>query len=121
MSDPIAERYGLKGKVAAITGGADGIGKATARFLSSAGVSVAILDRDGPKGVELAQAILDAGGEAIPLIVDVTSEPQIEAAFAAIRDRHGRLDILVNNAGLAVRSPPSTSRWRTGNAYWRLT
>jgi NAD(P)-dependent dehydrogenase (short-subunit alcohol dehydrogenase family) len=73
----------LKGKTAVVTGGAKGIGAATARLLADAGAKVAVLD-------------LEHG-------VDVTKEETVRAAFADIEKRHGAIDILVNNAGRAVR------------------
>ena len=104
MTDILGKRYDLAGKVAAITGGADGIGRASARQLAALGASVAILDRDIDKARTLAAELSGTGANAIALAVDVGDEAQLEAAFAEIGQRFGRLDVLVNNAGMAVRA-----------------
>jgi NAD(P)-dependent dehydrogenase (short-subunit alcohol dehydrogenase family) len=99
----VFSRFELTDKVAAITGGGDGIGRAAAFHLASAGAAVAVLDRDGDKAEATAAAIRDRGGEAQAHTVDVTDEAGLEAALAQVA-RQGALDILVNNAGLAIRS-----------------
>ncbi len=90
----------VTGQVAVVTGGAHGLGLATAKMLAAAGARVAIFDLDGDAAAAGAAAI---GGDAHA--VDVTDEAAVEAALGAIAARHGRLDILVNNAGIAVRGP----------------
>ena len=100
-SDPLAASFGLTGKVAAVTGGASGIGLATAQALAGAGATVAILDR-----TPVAQATLDGLGGAgrhVGVEVDVADQASVETAVAAVVERCGTLDILVNNAGLALR------------------
>ena len=99
----VFSRFGLTGKVAAITGGGDGIGRAAAFHLASAGAVIAVLDRDGDKAEATAAAIRDGGGVAQAHMVDVTDEAGLEAALAQVASQ-GSLDILVNNAGLAIRS-----------------
>jgi NAD(P)-dependent dehydrogenase (short-subunit alcohol dehydrogenase family) len=84
----------LDGKTAIVTGGAKGIGAATARVLEEAGARLTVLDitlRD-----DLAFGTL---------AVDVTNEAAVKAAFASVVEQHGRLDILVNNAGRVARKP----------------
>lgn len=98
MTDTLGQRYGLAGKVAAITGGADGIGRASAQLLADLGASVAILDRDADKAAALATELSATGATAIALAGDVGDEAQLEAAFAQLGQRFGRLDVLVNNA-----------------------
>ncbi len=99
VPDPMAA-FRLDGKIAVVTGGARGIGRAAAETLAGAGATVAILDRDGAAAETTARAI---GGGASSHEADVTNEGSIEAAFAAIVARHGGVDILVNNAGIGRR------------------
>ncbi len=89
----------LHGKIAVITGGAKGIGAATARMLERAGAHVTVFDVEEIDGFR----------------VDVTSEPAVEAAFARVAERSGGVDILVNNAGRVARKPAielSVEEWQ---------
>jgi NAD(P)-dependent dehydrogenase (short-subunit alcohol dehydrogenase family) len=87
----------LSSDIAAIvTGGASGLGEATARALAAKGVKVAVFDRDQDKGEKVAAEI---GG--IYCQVDVTSDEAVDAAFARAREAHGQERILVNCAGVA--------------------
>lgn len=104
MLGSVLERFNLRGKVAAITGGGDGIGRAASRHLASAGASVAVLDKAGDKAEAVAQSIRDDGGVASAHAVDVSDEARLEAVLGDIVATRGRLDILVNNAGMAIRS-----------------
>ena len=93
--------FRLDGRVAAITGGAQGIGLACATLMAEAGAQVVLLDRD-------AVALQDARGRvpgAQVHTLDVTDEAAVERVFAAIAGEHGRIDVLVNNAGRAIRKP----------------
>ncbi len=89
----------LDGKVAVITGGSSGIGKATALAFAREGAKVAIGARRESEGEAVAQEIRDAGGEAIFVKTDVTDPAQVEALVQAAVDTYGRLDIAFNNAG----------------------
>jgi NAD(P)-dependent dehydrogenase (short-subunit alcohol dehydrogenase family) len=93
--------FRLDGRVAAITGGAQGIGLACARLMREAGAQIVLLDRD--EGALRDARERTAGVEV--RCVDVTDERAVEDAFAAIAAAHGRVDVLVNNAGLAIRKP----------------
>jgi NAD(P)-dependent dehydrogenase (short-subunit alcohol dehydrogenase family) len=104
MTDP-ARLLRLDGEVALITGGAGGIGAATAALFAAAGAHVVVADRDAAAAEARAAAIRDAGGGASALAFDVANEDAARAGFARIRDAQGRLDILVNNAGIALRRP----------------
>ncbi len=89
----------LDGKVAVITGGSSGIGKATALAFAREGAKVAIGARRESEGEAVAQEIRDAGGEAIFVKTDVTEPAQVEALVQAAVDTYGQLDIAFNNAG----------------------
>src|SRR5262245_44705973 len=92
----------LDGKVAAITGGASGIGEATARVFAEQGARVAIADMDGERGCMVADEIKAAGAEVI--FVEAHMEREADA-FDFIRrtvEQYARLDILVNNAGMRL-------------------
>jgi len=102
MPDAALQAFRLDGQVAAITGGARGIGLATARLMASAGAHVVLLDKDGAAAAEAAREL---GPSASADTLDVASEAQVTAAFERLVERHGRLDILVNNAGMALRRP----------------
>ena len=107
----------LSGSVALVTGGAMGIGRAIASGLALAGARVVVADKTDP--AEAVAAIEGAGGEALGVIADVTSESDLAATVSAATGRFGGLDILVNNAGLfaGLRPGPfdqiSADEWRT--------
>ena len=95
-----AQMRGLTDKIAAVTGAGSGIGQAAALRLAEEGCKVAVLDWKGDTAEATAAMIRAAGGNALAVTVDVSQESQVEAAFAAIRARFGRLDILCSNAGI---------------------
>jgi NAD(P)-dependent dehydrogenase (short-subunit alcohol dehydrogenase family) len=91
----------LEGKVALVTGGSYGIGRATALRLAQAGAQVAILARGKDRLDQTYKMIADQVGSnaVLPIVCDVTQENQVVAAFNQTLDSFGRLDIVVNNAG----------------------
>jgi NAD(P)-dependent dehydrogenase (short-subunit alcohol dehydrogenase family) len=93
----------LDGKVAVITGGANGLGEAIATRMAEEGALVAVLDIDKAGGERVAGALAGATFHAC----DVTSEQDVSAALAAVRAQHGRIDILVNNAGVEGVNQPT--------------
>lgn len=94
---------------AVVTGGASGLGEATARLLATFGVKVAILDLNADKGEALAREI---GG--VYCKTNVTSDESVEAAFAAARAAHGQERILVNCAGTGIALKAASRDKATG-------
>ncbi|MDP6666657.1 MAG: SDR family oxidoreductase [Dehalococcoidia bacterium] len=91
---------GLTGKVAIVTGGSDGIGKAAAISLAREGASVAIVGRTQAKlDAAVAEIEAETGGEVIGVPTDVSVESDVQVMVAKVVDRFGGIDILVNNAG----------------------
>ncbi len=100
--------FSLKDRVALVTGASQGIGRATALALASAGARVVAAARNSEKLAAVVQEIAAAGGEALAVQMDVADAEQVKAGFRQAIERFARLDILVNNAaitrdGLAVR------------------
>lgn len=97
--------FDLTGQEALVTGASAGMGYEAARLLAVAGARVWVNGR-GEAAVEVAvNTIMAQGGQAAPLVFDVTDEAAADAAFERIRESTGRLDILVNNVGLRDRRP----------------
>ncbi len=91
--------FELTGKVALVTGASRGIGRAIALAFARQGATVVVVAR-GENAAPTAAAIIEAGGQAEALGVDVTDRAALEKLPGAIIERHGRLDILVSNAGI---------------------
>jgi NAD(P)-dependent dehydrogenase (short-subunit alcohol dehydrogenase family) len=101
------DRFKLKGRVALVTGGAQGIGLACVEALSEAGAYVYIADRN-LKIAQEAQAAMKAKGYAGDVIeMEVTDSKQVDAAAARVMAEKGRVDILVCNAGIARSQTPA--------------
>jgi NAD(P)-dependent dehydrogenase (short-subunit alcohol dehydrogenase family) len=90
----------LDGKIAAITGGASGIGEATVRRFIAEGAGVAFCDRDGERGQRVAAELETAGAKVAFTHADVGTEAACLAFVNGAAQKFGRLDILVNNAGI---------------------
>jgi NAD(P)-dependent dehydrogenase (short-subunit alcohol dehydrogenase family) len=99
----------VDGKVALVTGGASGIGRACAEILALEGAFVVITDVQDDKGKAVAAKITAAGGRCEYLHHDVTSEVAWVEIIAGVDRRHRRLDVLVNNAGMAQGSVTITT------------
>jgi NADP-dependent 3-hydroxy acid dehydrogenase YdfG len=105
----------LEGKVAYVTGASSGIGEATAIALAAEGAKVAIAARRSDRLDSLAERIANNGGQALPLVTDVTDETQVNHSVEQAIAQLGGLDIVVNNAGIAVLGNIDTgnpSEWR---------
>ena len=94
----------LNGKVALITGGASGIGRATALLFAREGAAVSIVDVNESEGQAVVQTIIDKGGQAIFVRGDVTKAADCELAVRQTVEKLGKLDILFNNAGIIRRA-----------------
>ena len=101
------DRFNLKGRVAVVTGGGQGIGLACVEALSEAGAHVYIADHN-LKVAGQAQAAMKAKGYGADVIeMDVTNSQQVDAASAQVIREKGRIDILVCNAGIARSETPA--------------
>jgi 2-dehydro-3-deoxy-L-rhamnonate dehydrogenase (NAD+) len=105
----------LNGRVAVVTGGAQGIGYATAERLLRSGARVDLWDIDAPKLQAACQA-LSALGVASGQVVELTDDADVARATAATLAAAGRIDILVNNAGITGGNAPT---WALDPAVWR--
>lgn len=95
--------FDLTGKVAIVTGGARGIGRAVSECLAARGAHVVVnYSSNEAAAVETVNAILAAGGKAEALRFDVSDSAAVDAAFSSIVEKHGKLDILVSNAGISI-------------------
>ena len=104
----------LEGKVALITGGANGMGAAEAKLFAREGAKVAIADVLEAEGRQVEAEIVEAGGEALFVPLDVTNEEDWARAVQQTVARFGKLDVLVNNAGISgsgERDHTSTEAW----------
>ena len=98
MSSAGLAQFRLDDRLAIVTGGANGIGRATATLLAGAGATLVIVDRDEAASAALAAELQDAGSAAVAMCADIARSDEIARV-------HGPIDVLVNNAGLALRKP----------------
>lgn len=103
---PIVEGR-LSGRIAVVTGAANGIGRASALRLAREGADLAVVDREGEALHTVGHAIEELGRQALALTADWTDAVAVREAFAAIRRRFGRIDILFNNVGQSARERAS--------------
>lgn len=110
----------LKDKVAIVTGGARGLGKAQCLRMAEEGARVAVTDVIDDEGAEIVQQIADAGGTARYWSLDVSDEAQVAKVIGEVVAAWGRLDVLVNNAGISGADKPthelSVEEWETVQA-----
>ena len=105
MPGPGSGLFDINGKVAIVTGGGSGIGRAIAGGFAAAGASVAILARRQEVVDQVAAELAGTGVRALGVTCDVTKAASIEAAFARVVSELGGLDILVNSAGNQITGP----------------
>ncbi|WP_332898939.1 MULTISPECIES: SDR family NAD(P)-dependent oxidoreductase [unclassified Haladaptatus] len=98
--DAVMEQFDLTGRVAVVTGGSRGIGRAIALGLADAGAAVVPAARTEDDVANVAQEIRDRGGEALAATVDVTDEADIRALMETAAAEFGGIDCVVNNAGV---------------------
>ena len=101
----------VEGKVALVTGGASGIGRATALTFAREGAKLVIADSNADGGHQTVHMITENGGEAIFVQVDVTSPSAVEAFISKTVETYGRLDCAHNNAGVIQRAYPPTAEF----------
>ncbi|MGQ9858228.1 MAG: SDR family NAD(P)-dependent oxidoreductase [Thermodesulfobacteriota bacterium] len=101
----MADRFDLSGKVAIVTGGGKGIGRAIALGLAGSGAKVMIAARTQSEIEAVAAEIRAGGGEAASMVTDVSVAQQVEALVRATLEIFGRIDILVNNAARSFLRP----------------
>jgi NAD(P)-dependent dehydrogenase (short-subunit alcohol dehydrogenase family) len=109
----------VSGKIALVTGGASGIGRGCASVLAREGAQVVVTDVQDDLGRDCVATIEAAGGKAVYLRQDVTSEDVWIDVIAQVKDRFGGLDVLVNNAGIGLSGPVtemSLADWRRQQA-----
>lgn len=106
------------GKVALVTGAGQGLGRQIALRLAAEGASVALAARSGDKLNQVAAEIREAGGQALPVVVDITDEGAVAAARDEVVGRLGAVDVLVNNSGIGG---PTAPLWDQTLADWEET
>lgn len=99
------DRFDLSGRHALVTGGGSGLGLAIAEGLASAGARLTLVGRDAGKIEHAADAIRNAGGQAVPVACDLTNRAALSPLVERAERDNGPVDILVNNAGVQQRGP----------------
>ena len=97
--------FRLHGRVACVTGAANGIGAAIAKGLAQAGARVVVADLDDDGAASTVATIEQQGGQAMSVHCDVVRRPSVDDLARTLVDELGRVDILVNSAGTAFRCP----------------
>jgi 3-oxoacyl-[acyl-carrier protein] reductase len=106
----------LEGKVSIITGAAQGIGQGIAHRFAQEGAKVVICDINQKLLQQVAQDIMEQGGEVLDLIVDITDGASVRALIKQVMDKYGTVDILINNAGItrdAMLHKMDEEQWNT--------
>jgi NAD(P)-dependent dehydrogenase (short-subunit alcohol dehydrogenase family) len=110
--------YNFDGQVALVTGGASGMGLATAQAFAESGAAVALIDVDKEALHGETEKLTSAGHTVIGITCDVSDEDQVSNAVARVLERFGRLDFAFNNAGIQI--PPADAADEEGDAFDRV-
>ncbi len=94
-------------KIALVTGGGNGIGRASALRFAELGAAVVVVDNDATAAADTARRITEQGGNALDVAADVSRSDQVQAYVAATVHKHGRIDCFFNNAGIEGRVAPT--------------
>ena len=108
----------LEDRVAIITGGATGMGRAAALLFAREGARVVVADRNAPEGRTTVDRVTETGAEALFVETDVSKAAQVSNMVEQTVGRFGRLDVLINNAGVLIRTPPLAE---VSEMVWDLT
>jgi NAD(P)-dependent dehydrogenase (short-subunit alcohol dehydrogenase family) len=119
----ILDKFSLKGKVAIVTGGGTGLGKAMCHALAEAGADIVVAARSiGPIN-ETAEEVVKIGRKAIAIPTDVTKSQQVDSLVERAINEFGKIDILINNAGIArgIEASPRDPVHKELGPIWELT
>lgn len=111
------EKYDLKGRVAVVTGGGQGIGFACAQALGEAGAKVVVAELLEDRAANATEQLRDLGVDAVGIPLDVTKSAQVDEVAARVAREHGPAHILVNNAGVAKSDVRAED---TSDEHWRF-
>jgi NAD(P)-dependent dehydrogenase (short-subunit alcohol dehydrogenase family) len=109
----------LAGKVAVITGGASGIGKATCEVFARHGAKIAVVDLHGDHAQKVAKEICSKGGDAIAIQADVSQATDVERLFETTEKKYGLVNVVFNNAGISHANDDDAIN--TTETIWDLT
>jgi 3-oxoacyl-[acyl-carrier protein] reductase len=110
----------LDGKVAVVTGGSRGIGRAIAVALGREGAAVVLAARSAATLAEAAELVRRAGGRAEPVVTELAEEESIRNLVRVVQEKFGRLDILVNNAGITHSAQLQETRTEDLDRCWTI-
>ena len=106
MNTPVLDQFRLDSRVALITGVGSGIGEAIAQAMAEAGADVACVDIDEQRAQQIAAQVRSLGRKSVPIVADVTQEPDVVRMFAVAVEELGTVDIAFANAGAGFKTSP---------------